>query len=153
MKDIAVLSEKDMQYVLEKIENPMVKRIMLSISTKRVNFLFLPTDQIQKQKITSSYKLIKGKARLDKGTKRSGSCLEVDCFVAYRYWDQLGPLQGESMDIIQYFDKMLPQASRKTIGAFTAMNGIQNDKKNFENMCRSIVERLRREKSLFIGIS
>ncbi len=134
----------------------MVQRIMFNNHTLDLHketrlSVIVPIDQIKRQQ-PFSYNLIKSKACLDTGTRRSGGRLEVDCFVAYGYWDRLGPLQGQSVDIVQHFDKMMPQPSRKTIGAFTAMNGIQNDKNDFEKMCLSITARLNREKPLFIGI-
>jgi len=155
MGNLAILNEKEIDFVIQEIEDVNVQAAALSAHTVALHLdtkikILLPTKEIRESIEKKSFGLIKGKACLHKGSG-FGSHLETDCFVAYGHWDKFGEIQGETIDIIEHLDKFLPK-NRRCISLVTFQNGIQNSIKDFEKMAEAIISQFKNEKLLCIGL-
>lgn len=112
--------------------------------------VFVKAEDIRKQH-QGSYQLIKAKAKLINPHFAFNGILEVDSYVAFGNWKKL-PLQGESINILDHLPLLLPK-NQRCIGVFTFQNGIQNTAEDdFKLMGERIIENLKPEKPLCIGI-
>ena len=143
---------EDLERRLSMIDSSRVCRELVSACTSSFHQdtqvrIHLPTEPIMQYRFP--YELIQGTASLQLGSHDKLN-IEIPCFVACGSWHKLRNINGAKINLIEYFDQLLPRGSG--IGLFTCMNGIQNNLDDFEDMCNSITSKLTQEKPLFIGL-
>ena len=161
MATVGLLSNSDLEIIDRHVKSTFARaeiigKHLFALHEKTKILIKVPLAELQKS--SNSYNLVKGKAYLQEGDN-SRYHIEVDCFVACSETnlENLPPDQKE-IDIIKHLGDLLPASKSPKIKLVTCQNGIQNSFSSlnkdgdFEKMCLSITEKIKKEAPLFIGL-
>ncbi|GAB5411090.1 MAG: hypothetical protein ChlgKO_02040 [Chlamydiales bacterium] len=161
MATVGLLSNNDLEIIDRHVKSAFARaeiigKHLFALHEKTTISIKVPLAELQKS--SKSYNLVKGKACLQNGDN-SRYHIEVECFVACSetHLENL-PSDQKEVDIIKHLRDLLPAKKSSKIKLVTCQNGIQNSFSSpnkdgdFEKMCLSITEKIKKEAPLFIGL-
>jgi hypothetical protein len=112
---------------MEEVKQYAVELCKQIINAPPVRFEIQTKDIKRAQNKTFNHsspaELIKGKAVM---REHGFAKIEVDCVIASKNWHQLGEMKGDTINLIDYLDKLLPLEKKGKIGIVTFQNGMAN---------------------------
>ncbi len=149
-----ILGDQEFSIMDDADFSPTARQILLSGHLAMLHQATNLSIWISPEKIShydSRYKPIPAVACLASPEGRNCT-VQTPCFVAggNKLFQLLKKTQSK-IDLMEHLDDLLPRSGRG-IGLVTCQNGIQNSINDFEDMCRSILDKLALEKPLFIGL-
>ena len=149
------LDDIDAQIIASTVESETVLKRLYGEDTVKKHLksdvqIVVNAKEIDKQ-YRGNYKLIEGIAVLENKTLSFNGKLVIPCKVACgRLYQLKDHIKGETINILDHLDLLFPKF--ESIGLFTFQNGIQNSLADFEDMGNRIIEKLRPESPLCIGL-